>query len=91
MTEEELMMASIELRRKIFNDIKEFWDGKKLDSEQVFFINSAVIASLTAHVTYLMFKKDIGNEQSLKYIDDICNLAKQQLNDTTRIMGMGMT
>jgi len=88
MTEEELMMASIELRRKIFEDIREFWDGKKLNAEQVFFINSAVIASLTAHLTYLMFKKDIGNEPSLRYIDDICELAKKQLNTTTLMMEM---
>jgi hypothetical protein len=90
MTEKELMMESINLRRKIFDEMREFWSGKDLDSEQVFFINSVVTASLVAHVTYLMFKKDIGNEPSLSYIDDICELAKKQFNDTTMMMGLGM-
>jgi hypothetical protein len=82
MKENDLIEVSMNLRRKLFTVLKEFWEDKKdLSQEHVFFINSTVISSLIAQITYFLFKKDIGSKPQLNYIDDICQFAKQQLVD----------
>lgn len=91
MTEDELTKASVVLRRTLYEDMRQFWENHKgLKQDQVFFVNSVVIASLIAQITYLMFKKDIGNAPSFLYIDQMCDLAKQQLHSTSFLKESGI-
>jgi hypothetical protein len=91
LNEEDLTKISIELRRKLFDDLSNFWADKKgLPMDQVFFINSVVISSLVSQTAYMLFKKNIGTSKPAEYIDQICKFAKEQLKSGAWIMETGI-
>jgi hypothetical protein len=78
MNEKELYNKTTDLRRELYNVMKEFWkNNKNISQDQVFFINSIVISSLVSQIVYMLFKKDIGDKPQLDYIDQICEFAKE--------------
>lgn len=78
---------SIELRRKLHSVMEEFWlSNKNASKNEIFTINSIVISSLIAHITWSLFKKDIGYEHHFHYIDELCGFAKEQLKDAQLLM-----
>lgn len=91
MNDDEVIEASVDLRRKLFEYLKEFWmSHKNVTQEQMFFINSVVMASLISQIVYAMFQKDIGKKPLFDYIDKICNIAKDQLLDAEFLMSVGI-
>lgn len=91
MNDEDLISISIDLRRKLYEDLKEFWINKKnISQEQLLFINSVVMSSLVAQLTHAMFQKDIGQKPLFDYIDRICAIAKEQLSTSEFITMAGI-
>lgn len=81
MTEEKVIEISLEFRRKLFNEMIEFWKNNAgLLPEQMFYINSVVVSSLVAQTAYLMFKKD-NKDVTLKYIKTIYDFALEHLEN----------
>jgi len=91
MNDNEVIDASVELRVKLYESLKEFWmSHTNVTQEQMFFINSVVTSSLIAQIVHAMFQKDIGKKPLFDYIDKISNIAKEQLLDSEFIMSVGM-
>lgn len=83
MNEELMQELALELRRKLFDHMKEFWNEhhELMNMPEIFFINTAVMSSLVSQITYFLFKKDIGLQNQYEYIDQIANVAKSMLKD----------
>lgn len=89
--EEKSIEMSIELRRRLFTEFREFWlNYPKEPTNVIFYVNSASLGSLLAHATHLMFKKNLDNETLCKYIDDVCYAAKIQLCEAKELLNNGV-
>jgi len=91
MTDQEVFELGLDLRRTLLNDFKKFWEAnKKLDTKQIFFINSTVMSSLIAQIVFLLFKKDVGTKHQCRYIDQMCELSKKMLIDGKHLIDEGI-
>jgi len=86
MTEEDAIKLSVVLRQNIMNVFREFYNVNKLNIEQSFKINSVVLSSVVAQISFDMFKKDIGTDHPSEYIDSICDMSKMQLKSASMVL-----
>lgn len=81
--EEKIIYIGTELRKALFNEMKNFWKiDHGLSIEQIYVVNTVIIASLIVQITCMIFKNNAGTPDSIDYIDKICALAKKQLSDS---------
>lgn len=82
MEENNFIELSLNLERKLKGNIEDFFiENEELSPEDRFKIISVTVTSLIASTVYLLFKKNIGHEQQSSYIDQLCDLAKEQLKE----------
>ena len=89
MEEQELENKTLKLRRKLYTTMQEFWvENINISQRDIFLINSLVMSSLIAQITFMIFKKEEVKELQEKrneYINELCNLSKEQLKHGTEL------
>lgn len=89
LSERDLINISIDLRRKLADNVKySLLNRDDISLEQILYVSSITVSSLLAQMSSLFF--DFNTEICKEYIDDVCNAAKLQLDDINILRESGM-
>jgi hypothetical protein len=84
MKEDRVADLTIDLHKRLAQVLKEFWLSNEEECKNphsLFVVNSSVITSLIADITFFMFNKDGSIKVHLEYIDDLADRAKETLKE----------